>query len=103
MTTVVRAGNTVRRAPPEDPEFVRALLGLFERRGWAGAPRFLGTDERGREVLSFHARVAANVLGIVARELELGAIPPEAMLADHVAAKLAVANPKYFDAASAPP
>jgi len=45
VTTVVRAGNTVRRAPPEDPEFVRALLGLFERRGWAGAPRFLGTDE----------------------------------------------------------
>ena len=55
VTTVVRAGNTVRRAPPEDPEFVRALLGLFERRGWAGAPRFLGTDERGREVLSFIA------------------------------------------------
>src|SRR5215468_11784515 len=53
VTTVVRAGNTVRRAPPEDPEFVRALLRLFERRGWAGAPRFLGTDERGREVLSF--------------------------------------------------
>jgi Phosphotransferase enzyme family len=53
VTTVVRAGNTVRRAPPEDPEFVRALLWLFERRGWAGAPRFLGADERGREVLSF--------------------------------------------------
>ena len=46
--------------------------------------------------LAFHARVAANVLGIVARELELGAVPPEAMLAEHVAAKLAVANPKYF-------
>ena len=53
VTSVVRAGNTVRRAPPEDPEFVHDLLGLFERRGWAGAPRFLGTDERGREVLSF--------------------------------------------------
>jgi hypothetical protein len=53
--------------------------------------------------LAFHARVAANVLGIVARELELGAIPPEAMIADQVAAKLAVANPKYFDPASAPP
>jgi phosphotransferase family enzyme len=52
VTPVVRAGNTVRRAPPEDPEFVRALLRLFERHGWAGAPRFLGTDERGREVLS---------------------------------------------------
>jgi uncharacterized protein DUF6285 len=47
--------------------------------------------------LAFHARVAANVLGIVAREVELGAIPSEAALADHVAAKLAVANPRYFD------
>jgi hypothetical protein len=38
----------------------------------------------------------------VARELELGAIPPEAMLADNVAAKLAVANPRYFDPAPPP-
>ena len=53
MTPVVRAGNTVRRSPPEDPEFVHALLGWFERHDWGGAPRFLGTDERGREVLSF--------------------------------------------------
>ena len=47
--------------------------------------------------LAFHARVAANILGIVARELELGALPAEAGLADRVAAKLAVANPRYFD------
>ena len=53
VTSVVRAGNTVRRALPEDPEFVRALLGWFERHGWAGAPRFLGTYEQGRQVLSF--------------------------------------------------
>ena len=53
VTAVTRAGNTVRRAPPQDPAFVRALLRLFERRGWDGAPRFLGTDEQGREVLSF--------------------------------------------------
>ena len=53
VTNVVRAGNTVRRAPPEDPGVVRALLELLERRGWAGAPRYLGTDKRGREVLSF--------------------------------------------------
>ena len=53
VTTVVRAGNTVRRAQPEDPEYVHALLGWFERQGWEGAPRFLGTDELGREVLSF--------------------------------------------------
>jgi len=52
--------------------------------------------------LAFHARVAANVLGVVARELELGELPPEAMLADNVAAKLAVANPRYFDPAPPP-
>src|SRR6516162_7111632 len=52
--------------------------------------------------VAFHARVAANVLGIVARELELGAIPPEAVLADNVAAKLVVANPRYFDPAPPP-
>jgi Phosphotransferase enzyme family/Domain of unknown function (DUF6285) len=48
--------------------------------------------------LAFHARVAANALAIVARELELG--PPadqhEVSLADSVAARLAVANPRYF-------
>jgi aminoglycoside phosphotransferase (APT) family kinase protein len=52
--------------------------------------------------LAFHARVAANILGIVARELELGAIPPGSELADRVAAKLAVANPGYFDVAPQP-
>jgi len=50
--------------------------------------------------LAFHARVAANVLGIVARELELGPLPEESGLADSVAARLAVANPGYF---AAPP
>jgi hypothetical protein len=51
--------------------------------------------------LAFHARVAANVLSIVAREIELGPLPPTASLADSVAARLAVANPRYFD--TAPP
>jgi hypothetical protein len=46
--------------------------------------------------LAFHARVAANALAIVARELELGPLPEDSGLADGVAAKLAVANPKYF-------
>lgn len=49
--------------------------------------------------LAFHARVAANVLTIVARELDLGPLPapPDDDLADRVAARLAVANPRYFD------
>jgi aminoglycoside phosphotransferase (APT) family kinase protein len=51
--------------------------------------------------LAFHARVAANALAMVARELELGPFPAEAGLADAVAARLAVANPKYFE--TAPP
>jgi aminoglycoside phosphotransferase (APT) family kinase protein len=47
--------------------------------------------------VAFHARVAANVLGIIARELELGEVPAETELARNVAARLAVANPKYFE------
>lgn len=47
--------------------------------------------------LAFHARVAANALAIVARELELGPFPADAGLAGAVAARLAVANPKYFE------
>jgi Domain of unknown function (DUF6285) len=55
--------------------------------------------------LAFHARVAANALAIVARELELGPASPDAGPADPlspddlavgVAARLAVANPRYF-------
>jgi hypothetical protein len=52
--------------------------------------------------LAFHARVAANALAIVARELELtqgqpaGGDVADQDLASRVAARLAVANPKYF-------
>lgn len=42
MTTVVRAGNTVRRAQPEDPEYVHAVLGWFERKGWDGGAEVPG-------------------------------------------------------------
>ncbi len=47
--------------------------------------------------VAFHGRVAANALAIVARELELGAFPADAGLAEAVATRLAVANPKYFE------
>ncbi len=46
--------------------------------------------------VAFHARVAANALAIVARELELGPLPDDLELADLVAARLAVANPRHF-------
>ena len=51
VNLVVRVGDTVRR-PPEPPG-VRALLEWYEHVGFDGAPRFLGFDEQGREVLSF--------------------------------------------------
>jgi hypothetical protein len=51
MNVVVRVGDTVRR-PPEPPEVVELLL-WYERVGFDGAPRFLGYDEQGREMLSF--------------------------------------------------
>ena len=50
---VVRIGTTVRRSPSERSGFVRDLLALFERGGWEGAPRYRGTDERGREVFDY--------------------------------------------------
>jgi len=50
---VVRVGHTVRRPMPADAEYVHGLLAHLERCGFEGAPRFLGVDARGREVLSF--------------------------------------------------
>jgi hypothetical protein len=51
VNAVVRVGDTVRR-PPSSP---RELLELFEARGFPGAPRWLGLDEQGREILTFLA------------------------------------------------
>jgi hypothetical protein len=51
MNTVVRIGDTVRRPP--QPAAVRELLEWYAHVGFDGAPRFLGFDEQGREILSF--------------------------------------------------
>lgn len=53
VNDVVRVGDTVRRQPGSRAGFVRELFGLLERAGWTGAPRFLGVDERAREILTF--------------------------------------------------
>jgi len=50
---VVRVGDTVRRpAGPQTPA-VHALLDHLHAAGFHGAPRPLGLDEKGREVLTF--------------------------------------------------
>jgi aminoglycoside phosphotransferase (APT) family kinase protein len=50
---VVRIGDTVRRPASAASPFVAALLGLLERRGFAGAPRHLGRDQAGRDMFSY--------------------------------------------------
>ena len=51
VSTAVRVGDTVRRR--QAAPFVHRLLDFFQRAGWDAAPRFLGFDGQGREILSF--------------------------------------------------
>lgn len=50
---VFRVGDTVRRPSRDTAPSVHALLRHLSDVGFDGAPRHLGTDERGREVLSY--------------------------------------------------
>lgn len=49
IADVVLVGDTVRRTPPANAEFVAAVLHHLEPTGLA--PRYLGVDEQGRQVL----------------------------------------------------
>jgi len=49
----VRVGETVRRAAGSERAAVRDLLLHLEAVGFDGAPRYLGVDEQGREILSW--------------------------------------------------
>ena len=51
--TVVRVGDTVRRTAGAWTPTVQALLRRLERAGFEAAPRPLGVDDQGREVLSY--------------------------------------------------
>jgi hypothetical protein len=50
---VTRVGDTVRRPTRPTSPATHALLGHLEQLGFDGAPRFLETDDQGREVLSY--------------------------------------------------
>jgi thiamine kinase-like enzyme len=49
----VRIGNTVHRQPSERSAYVHQVLQFLEHVNFEWAPRYLGTDEQGWEVLSF--------------------------------------------------
>jgi hypothetical protein len=53
VTVVARVGDTVHRAAGPWSSSVHDLLRYLEARGFDGAPRFLGFDDLGREVLTF--------------------------------------------------
>jgi hypothetical protein len=50
---VTRVGDTVRRPLTATSSIRRALLDHLERVGFEGAPRYMGIDEQGREILSY--------------------------------------------------
>ena len=50
---VVRVGDTVRRASEPGSAFAALLLGYLEASGYPYAPRYLGVDERGRDILTY--------------------------------------------------
>jgi hypothetical protein len=62
---VVRLGDTVRRPVSSNSYFVHGVLRHLESSGFTGAPRFLGLDDQGREVLSYLPGVVPSELGEV--------------------------------------
>lgn len=62
-TGVVRVGDTVRRPATASTRAVNALLTHLEARGFEHSPRYLGTDARGRQVLSWAAGSTQLELG----------------------------------------
>jgi hypothetical protein len=50
---VVRFGDTVRRPLRGDHNWAHGLLTHLEEQGFDGSPRFLGIDERDREIMSY--------------------------------------------------
>lgn len=53
INAVTRVGDTVRRATTRDMGLQHALFDHLAAKGFVGAPRFLGHDQQGREILTF--------------------------------------------------
>lgn len=67
MTSVPRwerVGATVHCAPGTKPDFVRDLLRYLEDQAFDGAPRLLGVDEHGRDIVTFSEGFVAPDLDV---------------------------------------
>lgn len=60
VSNVYRLGDTVRRELKPDSHKIHKLLIHLEDKGFNYAPKFLGIDEKGREILSFIEGEAGN-------------------------------------------
>jgi hypothetical protein len=60
---VVRVGDTVHRPMKKESPFVHDVLRYLERHGFDHAPRFLGIDDRGREILTFIDGIVPQQVG----------------------------------------
>lgn len=60
VSNVYRFGDTVRRELKADSAKIHKLLKHLENKGFRYAPKFLGIDEKGREILSFIEGEAGN-------------------------------------------
>lgn len=60
VSEVYRSGDTVRRELKPDSPKIHKLLKHLENKGFSYAPKFLGIDEKRREILSFIEGEAGN-------------------------------------------
>jgi hypothetical protein len=60
VSNVYRSGDTVRRELKQDSTKIHNLLKHLENKGFSYAPKFLGIDEKDREILSFIEGEAGN-------------------------------------------
>ncbi|MGD7043124.1 phosphotransferase [Jeotgalibacillus proteolyticus] len=60
VSNVYRLGGTVRRDIKENSEEVHKVLTHLENKGFSYSPKFLGIDDRNREILSFIEGEAGN-------------------------------------------
>jgi hypothetical protein len=70
---VVRVGDTVRRPVTRDAAFVHGVLAHLEVRGVERVPRFLGIDDKGREVLTYISGTVPRRVGGFEKEQWLAA------------------------------
>lgn len=67
-TGIVRIGDTVRRPVGPWSPAVHGLLRHLEKVGFDAAPRFLGIDDQGREILTFHPGVLLSDVGTLSND-----------------------------------